>query len=400
MFKFQTSKTYGFITMLIAMLLSACSSSDGPGITDVTKLGEPVSMYVSVPTDAADSTKTRVGDPGSDTNEKLDWDKLAVIVAYKNKTTGKDDYDAEPQRMVYWDIFKKSEFDSNEKIDHAMSTLDAPEGNNGTRAITMYLPVGTVNIYGVTYSDNCGFDLEGTLSKIAKDGASHNNEMEQLQISNDYAQNQSEQLAKMLSVATGFGVDTQIADTATARNLTIVKGKSELEMKQYWAMRLTRLATQLDIQWDAYQGYHNGNLVDCKVTSFQYDGGATTVSDGTAITGSGNGRLFPYLNKGKAAVGGKKDFINQTPISQRNGRVYHYLFPDGSPSPKITFNLELTTKDPDTGEEKTTEHTPYTFNLSAIAPLRQAYWYKINTKIKGASANSETTIGQAAGQED
>lgn len=161
---------------------------------------------------------------------------------------------------------------------------------------------------------------------------------------------------------------------------------------------MSRLATQLDIQWDAYQGYKNGNLIDCKVTSFQYDGGATTASEGTTNTGSGYGRLFPYLNKGRAAIGGKKDFINRTPISQRNGRVYHYLFPDGSTSPKITFNLELTTKDPNTGEEKTTEHTPYTFNLSAIAPLRQAYWYKINTKIKGASANSETTIGQAASQ--
>lgn len=386
--------------MLMAMVLSACSNSDSSGITDVTKLGEPVSMYISVPTDQKDSTKTRVGDPGYDTNEKLKWDKLAVIVAYKTKTVGKDDYDAEPGRMVYWDIFERDEFEKNEKIEHAMSTLDAPEGDNGTRAVTMYLPTGTVNIYGVTYSDDCGFNLESILNGIAKDGKSHNDQIQGLEINNDYAQNQTDELAKFLSVATGFGVDTQIADTTTARTLVIVKGKSELEMKQYWAMRLTRLATQLDIQWDAYQGYHNGNLVDCKVTSFQYDGGATTASDGTVLTSSGNGRLFPYLNQGKTAVGGTKKFINQTPISQRNGRVYHYLFPDGSTSPKITFNLALTTKDPNTAEETTITHAPYTFNLSAIAPLRQAYWYKINTKIKGASANSETTIGQAAGQEE
>lgn len=387
--------------MLIAMVLSACSSSDGPSVTDVTKLGEPVSMYISVPTDAKDSTKTRVGDPGYATNEKLDWEKLAIIVAYKTKTVGKDDYDAEPQKMVYWDIFERDEFEKNVKIeDHPISTLDAPEGDNGTRAVTMYLPTGTVNIYGVTYSENCGFDLVSILNGIAKNGTSYNDQIQGLEISNDYAQNQDEPLAKFLSVATGFGVDTQIADTTIARNLTIIKGKSELEMKQYWAMRLTRLATQLDIQWDAYQGYHNGNLVDCKVTSFQYDGGATTASDGSPLTGSGNGRLFPYLNQRKTAVGGKKDFINQTPISQRNGRVYHYLFPDGSASPKITFNLELTAKDPTTAEETATNHSPYTFNLSGIAPLRQAYWYKINTKIKGASANSETTIGQAAGEEE
>lgn len=394
------NKIHIFLLMLMVTILSACSSSEAPETIDVTKLGEPVSMYISVPTDTTSSGKTRVGDPGSDAQVKQDWDKLVIIVAYKNKATTGNDYDAEPGRMVYWDTFDKADFDKNERIEHSMSILDAPEKNNGTRAITMYLPVGTVNVYGVTYSDDCGFNLVDSLSKIKKDGYSHASEIEALQISNDYAQGQKDELAKFLSVATGFGVNTQIADTAAARTLTITKGKSEVEMKQYWAMRLTRLATQLDIQWDAYQGYHNGNLVDCKVTSFQYDGGATTTTDGTALTGSGNGRLFPYLNKGKAAVGGKKYFINQTPISQRNGRVYHYLFPDGSASPKITFNLELTTKDPSTGAETETKHTPYTFNLSGIAPLKQAYWYKINTKIKGASANSETTIGQAASQEE
>lgn len=401
MIKIQNHRYGWLMTMLMAViLLAGCSSSDGPSPIDVTKLGEPVSMYISVPTDSANSDKTRIGDPGSDAQVKQDWDKLAIIVAYKSKATSKSDYDAEPQRMVYWDIFKKSDFDENKRIEHSMSILEAPEGKNGTRAVTMYLPVGTVNVYGVTYSDNCGFDLEDSLNKIEKDGQSHTADIEALQISNDYAQGQKDELAKFLSVATGFGVDTQIADTANARTLTITKGKSELEMKQYWAMRLTRLATQLDIQWDAYQGYHNGNLVDCKVTSFQYEGGAATTNDGTAITSSGYGRLFPYLNKGKAALGGKKEFINQTPISQRNGRVYHYLFPDGSTSPKITFNLELTTKDPNTNAETKTRHTPYTFNLSGIAPLKQAYWYKINTKIRGASANSETTIGQTAGQEE
>lgn len=384
--------------MLTALVLSACSGSDGPAITDVTKLGEPVSMYVSVPTDPADSTKTRVGDPGSDTNEKLDWDNLAVIVAYKNKTTGKDDYDAEPQRMVYWDIFTKAEFIDNKKIDHPMSTLDAPEGDNGTRAITMYLPVGTVNIYGVTYSNNCGFDLVQTLSKISKDGASHNSEIEQLQISNDYAQNQSEPLAKFLSVATGFGVDTR---DPSVRNLRIYKGASEIEMKQYWAMRLTRLATKLDIQWDA-QGAYEKDLndknktiyTDVKVSSFQYDGGKTYTD---ANEQKGYGRLFPSLQSasGTSAIeplGGKVDFYNHTEISRRNGRVYHYFFPDGSKSPRITFHIDATYPNSEgTEQERQVNYIlDFTKQSSDKFPFKQASWYKINVTIKGVCQSSNT----------
>lgn len=385
------------MAMLITLVLSACSSSDGPGITDVTKLGEPVSMYISVPTDANDSTKTRVGDPGYDTNEKLKWEKLAIIVAYKNKTVGKDDYDAEPEKMVYWDIFERAEFEDNKKIEHPISTLDAPEGDNGTRAITMYLPTGTVNIYGVTYSENCGFNLESILNGIKKDGNSHNNQIQGLEISNDYAQNQDEPLAKFLSVATGFGVDTR----TNSRDLLISKGSSEIEMKQYWAMYLTRLATKLDIQWDAQGAYEKDPndknktiYTDIKVSSFQYDGGKTYTA---ANEQKGYGRLFPSLQIASgtspvAPLGGKVDFYNHKEISRRNGRVYHYLFPDGSKSPKITFHIDATY--PDSEQANVTRQVDYTLDFTKQSsdkfPFKQASWYKINVTIKGISQSSET----------
>ena len=390
-------------TMLMSMLLSACSSSDGPGITDVTKLGEPVNMYISVPTDSANSDQTRVGDPGYDAQTKQDWDKLAIIVAYKKKNVNINDYDAEPQRMVYWDIFHRSEFESQEKIEHSMSILEAPEANNGTRAITMYLPVGTVNVYGVTYSDGCGFNLEETLNQIAKDGSSHNSEIEALAISNDYAKGKPDELAKFLSVATGYGVDTR----TSARDLIISKGNDEIEMKQYWAMYLTRLATKLDIQWDAqgaYESDYNDKdkiiYTDVKVSSFQYDGGKT---DTDANAPKGYGRLFPSLQTASgtssvAPLGGKVDFYNHTEISRRNGRVYHYLFPDGSKSPRITFHIDATYPS-NNGTEGTSgtdvkRQVDYTLDFTQQSsdkfPFKQASWYKINVTIKGVSQSSET----------
>lgn len=391
--------------MLLAMfLLAACSSSsDGPELPiDYSKLGEPVYMTISVPTNNdSDKAKSRVGDPGESTQEGIDWDKLAIIVAYKSKVKSDDSYDSDPQKMVYWDVFSRDDFEKDEKVSHAMSTLDAPEGENGTRSVTMYLPVGTVNVYGVTYSDGAGFDLEGELNKIAKDGDPHNSVIEGLQISNDYAKGDGKEIAKFLSVATGYGINTKIAHAS--RDLVISKSNSEIEMKQYWAMTLKRLACQLDIQWDAAQGYNNGNLVDCTISQFQYNGGASTSGTGgtnagtSGITGSGYGRLFPTLQAPNvAAVGGSRLFINQTPISQRNGRVYHYVFPDGSKSPDITFLLNLTTQDPNTGAESKLENKTYTFKLDNIAPLQPATWYKINTKIKGMTTSSEAYVGTSA----
>lgn len=414
MIKIQIRR-YGWMAMILmaVILLAGCSNSDSQEVpTDITKLGEPISLTISIPTgNGTNNARTRVGDPGESTQEGIDWDKLAIIVAYKSKVKSDDSYDSDPQKMVYWDVFSRDEFEKDEKVSHAMSTLDAPEGENGTRSVTMYLPVGTVNVYGVTYSDGAGFDLEGELNKIAKDGNPHNSVIEGLQISNDYAKGDGKEIAKFLSVATGYGINTKIAHAS--RDLVISKSNSEIEMKQYWAMTLKRLACQLDIQWDAAQGYNNGNLVDCTISQFQYNGGASTsgtsgtnagtsgtggTNAGTSgITGSGYGRLFPTLQAANvAAVGGSRLFINQTPISQRNGRVYHYVFPDGSKSPDITFLLNLTTQDPNTGAESKLENQTYTFKLDNIAPLQPATWYKVNTKIKGMTTSSEAYVGTSA----
>ena len=135
---------------------------------------------------------------------------------------------------------------------------------------------------------------------------------------------------------------------------------------------LTRLAAKIDIQWDAQEAYGEG-YSDIKVTGFTFSG------DNERIIGSGSGRLFPSLYIGTEKLSGSKTFINQTPISQRNGRVYHYVYPDGVSTPKVTFNITAT--------ENINRNYTYIFN----AELQKATWYKIRTYIKGFT-NQEINI--------
>ena len=400
-----------FLLGLLLLFATACSDKNGGGDTR-SATTVPVILTIAAPQRSNTSAQSRAGDPGDGTQESYeDWNRLTIILAFTEKPQSDDIYDPEPNKMIYTDTFTKDEFDKTDTVDVTLSngSVLSKKDANGYRTYTMYVPMGTVNVYGVTYSvnekgaaknnDKLNFNPETALQ-----GKNTTEDVKELTISNDYA---GDDLAKFMSVATGYAtiVDNNGISTGI-RDLKIFKG-NEATMKQYWRMPLTRLATKLDIQWDAYQGYNDGKLEDCKVSSFQYDGGAGSEKGSEESSekgnekGSGYGRLFPSLQTGNSvtAIGGKKDFYNQTPISQRNGRVYHYLYPDGSKAPKITFNLNITEKDKDTGTTNNGNKT-YTFLLKELAPLKQATWYKINTKIKGNSAQTTFVINKNTDTDD
>lgn len=69
--------------------------------------------------------------------------------------------------MVYYDTYTKEEFDRKPLVTHPTSTLSGPDAN-GFRTYTMYLPLGTCCVYGVTYSSGQGLNLEEMLEGIAK----------------------------------------------------------------------------------------------------------------------------------------------------------------------------------------------------------------------------------------
>ena len=385
--------------ILSLIMLTGCSESEKDEVRPMDTLA-PISLTLSVP---ADKTNTRIGDPGTDTNDKVDWDRLTIIIAYTEKTKGKDIYDGSASTMVYYDTFTKEEFDSITPVSHYTSTL-SPADANGYHDYTIYLPPGTCCVYGVTYSNNQGLNLEKELSKILKDGKDHNEDIYNLQISNDYAWNKSSNLmdiAKFISVATGYATEVNVANNTLTNNRLIpveFNSSTTSSTKRYWRMVLGRLATKLDIQWDAkgaYEKDNDGNLkyTNVKVSQFTYHG--EPANQESTISGSGNGRLFPTLYtlyhqevSSRTSVSGRTTFVNTSEISKRNGRVYHYTFPDGAIPPRLTFQL-------DTEKEGTTGNKIYnvTFDMSNLKDgFIPARWYKINVTIKGTQLGSTSDI--------
>ena len=378
--------------ILSLIMLAGCSGSEQSEERPKDTL-VPISLTLSVPND---KSSTRVGDPGEDTHDMEDWDRLTIIVAYKEKAQGDEIHDAAPQKMVYYDTYTKEEFDRKALVTHATSTLSGPDAN-GFRTYTMYLPLGTCCVYGVTYSSGQGLDLEKMLDDITKDEQDHNSDIYNLQISNDYAKPSggTTDIAKFISVATGYALKLDKNQPLTTDREVIVEKNinADINTKQYWRMVLGRLAAKIDIQWDAKGAYEkdkDGNLkyTNVKVSQFTYHG--EPANQESTISGSGNGRLFPTLYtlyhqevSSRTSVNGHTTFVNTSEISKRNGRVYHYTFPDGAIPPRLTFKL-------DTEKEGTTGKYNVTFDMSNLKDgFIPARWYKINVKISGTQLTKE-----------
>ena len=383
---------YIFAILSLIMLAGCSGSEQGEERPKDTLV--PISLTLSVPND---KSSTRVGDPGEDTHDMEDWDRLTIIVAYKEKTQGDEIIDAAPQKMVYYETYTKEEFDRKKLVTHPTSTLSGPD-TNGFRTYTMYLPLGTCCVYGVTYSNGEGLNLEEMLNQIEHNGQDHNSDIYNLQITNDYAKPSggTTDVAKFISVATGYALklDPETQILTNDRDIKVEKNiNTDINTKQYWRMVLGRLAAKIDIQWDAKGAYEkdkDGNLKykNVKVQGFTYHGEPA----GTTVSGSGYGRLFPTLYHKNVSpmvsVSGQTSFLNTSEISKRNGRVYHYTFPDGTYPPRITFQL-------DTKKEGTTGNKIYnvTFDMSNLKDgFIPARWYKINARISGSKLGEEPNI--------
>ena len=364
---------------ILSLTTAACSSDkeegEKPSLKNKTM---EVAFSISVPGSENASDATRIPDPGTDTGEHDDWNRLTIIIAYTQ---------LDMKRTVYYDTFTKEEFYSNNVVQHqhTNSRLLPDSDNDGYHEFMMSLPIGKCRIYGVTYTDGKGFDPVGELNKIKDDGKDHNGDIIKLQISNDYAKDDGAKVAKFISVATGYAINTK----DNSEDLQVSLNNIE-EMRQYWRIQLNRLAAKVDIQWDAQSAYEKntetGNVqyTDVKINSFSFCGGATDQN-----VGAGSGYLFPTLAKEENlhAISGKKEFINTSEISRRNGRVYHYTFPDGH-TPKITFKLVTST-----GVIKDKESN-YTFDLKNVTEglLLPATWYKINVKVTGKEKQESIII--------
>jgi len=330
------------------MLFVACSHDDDASPSSVENL-ETVKLYISVP----GVQSTRMGDPGTAVPEGEDWDELAIMVEYIPPST---------KRLLK--TISKTDFE-------ALPSLDA-EGK--IKIISLDVEEGEVYIYGVTYTSTDSQSPEGVIG----DWVNKRNGIEDisdLTISNAYA---DVDMAKFVSVATGFyDLDTDGNHTGTRQTYSIKSITDPGFSNTIPTIILTRLAAKIDIQWDAADAYEAG-YTDVKVTRFTYD-------SGNGIVDEGHGRLFPNLYTGTDAIGGSKEFYNTSEISQRNGRVYHYVFPDGVSKPSVTFNISAKK----TGE---TESTTKSYTMTFPSALQKATWYKVNATIKGVTGSGTITL--------
>lgn len=337
-------KRYLLILPVLMMLFVACSHDDDGGVPSGENL-ETVKLYISVP----GVQSTRLGDPGTAVpeGEDWDWDELAIMVEYTSPST---------KRLLK--TISKTDFDN----------LPSYDQDGKIKIISLDVEEGDVYIYGVTYTST---DLQSPESVI-KEWVNNGKDISDLTISNAYA---NDDMAKFVSVATGFyDIGTDGKHTGTRQTYSIKSITAPDFSNTIPTIILTRLAAKIDIQWDAADAYDQG-YTDVKVTGFMYDSG------NASVVGVGFGRLFPDLYTGTDAIGGSKEFYNTSEISQRNGRVYHYTFPDGTTTtPSVTFNISANGKD---GNEITGDG--YTMNFPSA--LQKATWYKVNATIKGITGN-------------
>ena len=344
---------------------------------------ETVQLIISVPNTVAGSRA--IGDPGTAVDEGADWDRLAVILAY----TDDSQVTLPGGSKVQVTTLSKADF---EKL--------PPYNKTQFRLLYIDAQPGTVYIYGVTYSVG-EEDAEETYSVGEEDAEDLNNleqaikncktksAVEALTISNDYASTGTNTIdyAKFVSVATGYYRGEAATDNQPAA-FTIQQGGTG-QVGNIPTMTLTRLATKLDIQWDAADAYEQG-YTDVKVTSFSYQG-------------KEKGRLFPEvtLPSGVTITNTSQSwtFYNNSEISQRNGRVYHYTFTDGilatgadsKTTPGVTFKISAKKSGvtiPDDG---------YSYTLNFTDALKQAAWYKVNATIKGITGDGNITLGDNSG---
>ena len=336
-------KRYLLILPVLMMLFVACSHDDDGGVPSGENL-ETVKLYISVP----GVQSTRMGDPGTAVPEGEDWDELAIIMAYTD----------DPQVTL----------PNNSKVQ--VTTISKNDfvnlpiyGNTNYRLLSIDAQPGKVYIYGVTYSDAADNNPSSAIV-----GCKTNADVQALTISNDYSKpvDGTIDYAKFVSVATGYykGNGTGLAP------FEIKKGGTG-EIGIIPTMTLTRLAAKIDIQWDAADAYDPGGYTDVKVTDFEYHG-------------SEQGQLFPDLSPATVTTPNTWTFYNTSEISQRNGRVYHYTFPDGTTAPSVTFNISATQNG------KTTIDKLYTMTFKDA--LQKATWYKVNATIRGITGSGNITL--------
>lgn len=342
---------------LSLMVLTACRNgvADVPDVPDLPM--ETMRLLIAAPENI---NNTRApGDPGSGVDEAEDWDHMAVILAYDDAAEEVFPGGSKVKliSLTQKDFYNLPVYGSDTTIRHLEVTV----------------PLGELYIYGIVYKKGVHGSPEQDIQNCKL-----NSEILQLQISNHYAAQvdaDKNPIAGTQNISTFLSVGSGYYQTAESNGLPAafsLYGSDGGLQSSYPVVRITRLATKVDVQWDAADAFEHG-YSKVKITGFTYHGSAY-------------GRLFPKVAPAATYVPDTLDrtFYNSSEISQRNGRVYHYSFSDGKMKPKITFHISA---------EKEGVGKEQDYSMTFDAPLLQATWYKVNVTVRGLTGSSDITLG-------
>lgn len=327
MYRFKLLNPLVSLVCALALLTACSADSETHDMPDV-----PLGTLDLIISDQAARAVKLPGDPGTGHDENTaNWDRLVLMMVYDETSRPEDG------KMFRKESLTKAEFDA------------LPPSKDGYRQISLKVPLGKVYLYGLTYKAEAkgAADLEKAIAAIPESGKSDviKTAIEGLTLTNDYAEGNSDRVSMFLSVASGYYIGNKAGNNEKQPALLeIVSNRNPGDALP--TMQLSRLAAKLDVQWDAADAFAPGKEVkSVKVNSIALMPGNENVNINIP-QGKGSGRLFPTLHKDKdnaAILMGTFTFENTTPISQRNGRMDLYLFPDGVSVPKLIYTISGTT---------------------------------------------------------
>ena len=341
----------GLLLPALLLVLAACSGDDEPAFTLPPQEDlQEVTLYLSLPA-LSDSAAKRLGDPGTEVEEKGEWNTLVLFIVYLQSDV--------TSQKVRCETLTQAEYDA----------LPPSKVGSPYKQYTLTVPAGTVSFYGLTYySPAAGDDSYPGASALesAIKACGRKEDVEGLTISNYYPYNGSgtaTDVNKFCGVASGYyqnadGGNSYVIDYSTAN----------ADPASIPTLTLRRLAAKIDIQWDAEAAYSGGQYTNAYVTGFTYHGSA-------------EGKVFPEINgNGSTSAATDWAFYNRSEISWRNGRTYHYTFPDGTTVPQVKFSIATATNGGSL-------ETPKSYTLTWNAALERATWYKVNMTVRGNSGS-------------
>lgn len=134
-----------------------------------------------------------------------------------------------------------------------------------------------------------------------------------------------------------------------------------------------RLVAKVDMQYDVQPGIVEGNFVNAEMSSISFFGAPQAY-------------IFPaYEQEEPSDFPGVGEILTlESQISERNGRVYSYMFPG-----EAYLNFSVMYK----GLGGSSETKEQNYKANFITPLTANTWYKTNFTVKGTNVSSnESTV--------